>query len=155
MRRLPFAGGERGFAVLLNLFTSFGYFETDAENAAAAREMGRVLRPGGRFAIDLLNAAPTVRALETRSERRAGGFHIREERRHEAARRRLEKRVVLTRLESGETKEYHESVRLYRPEEIDAVLAAAGLRVERLLGDFSGSPYSEDAPRMLLLGRRA
>jgi SAM-dependent methyltransferase len=156
MRQLPFRDGAGGFSVVVNLFTSFGYFETEEENLRAAREMGRVLRPGGRFAMDLHNAVPVMRHLTPRTERRAGPFHLIEERRYDARRRRIEKRVELHREEGGRpcVKEYFESVRLYAADEIAAMLAGAGLAVTRLLGDFTGQPYSDASPRMIVLGRK-
>jgi hypothetical protein len=41
----------------VNLFTSFGYFDSDAEHAGAMREMIATVKHGGWFAIDFLNAA--------------------------------------------------------------------------------------------------
>ncbi|MCK5405858.1 MAG: class I SAM-dependent methyltransferase, partial [Candidatus Krumholzibacteria bacterium] len=45
MRRLPFGGGV--FGVVLNMFTSFGYFVADMDNLLVLREVSRVLRTGG------------------------------------------------------------------------------------------------------------
>jgi len=155
MRALPFAGGERGFSVVVNFFTSFGYFLEDTDNLLAAREMARVLRPGGRFSIDLMNAAPAIRTLESRSEREAGAHRLIEERSYDAARRRIEKRITLVEKASGATKRYFESVRIFTPAEIADLLCAAGLEVRRMLGDFDGNPYGADSPRMIALGRVA
>jgi len=69
MRDLPFEGGARGFSVVVNFFTSFVQFKSDEQNLQVACEIRRVLRPGGRFAIDLMNADSTIRDLEPRSER--------------------------------------------------------------------------------------
>ncbi|MBI4605141.1 MAG: methyltransferase domain-containing protein [Planctomycetes bacterium] len=154
MRALPFPGGSRGFDAVVNFFTSFGYFETDEENAEAAREMARVLRPGGRLAMDLMNPGPAVRGLEPRTERRARGFHVVEERRHDPARKRIEKRIELRCDATGDVRRYLESVRVFSPGEIRALLEDAGLRVEGMLGDFEGSPCGEDSPRMIVLGRK-
>ena len=35
-------GGARGFSVVVNFFTSFGYFETDAQNLQVAREIRKL-----------------------------------------------------------------------------------------------------------------
>jgi SAM-dependent methyltransferase len=58
MRALPFADGT--FALTVNLFTSFGYFDTDDQNEEVVAEISRVTRVGGTFVLDYLNA-PQVR----------------------------------------------------------------------------------------------
>jgi SAM-dependent methyltransferase len=155
MLALPFAGGEKGFGVVVNLFTSFGYFETDEENQTAAAEMSRVLRPGGRFLMDLMNAEPAIRDLEPRTERHPGPFRLIEERSYDPKRCRMEKHIQLFREGSKEPKRYFESVRIFTRVEITHLLSRAGLHVEKMLGDFAGSPYSSATPRMIVLGRKA
>src|SRR3954469_10245429 len=61
MRYLPIRPGSVDLTV--NLFTSFGYFERDAEHAAALGEMISTVRPGGWFVIDFLNPASFRRGL--------------------------------------------------------------------------------------------
>ncbi len=51
-RNIPFRNGI--FDIIVNLFTSFGYF-TDDENCEMLRSISRVLKPDGRFYIDYLN----------------------------------------------------------------------------------------------------
>jgi SAM-dependent methyltransferase len=152
MRSLPFPGGKLGFSAVVNFFTSFGYFESDEENLAAAREMARVIQPGGRFSMDLMNAGVVVRGLEPRTERAAGPFRVTEVRRYDATRRRIEKEIALRREGCNVEKRYLESVRVFSPGEIRELLTAAGLLVDRMLGDFSGGAYSERSLRMIVLG---
>ncbi len=158
MRALPFAGSIagriHGFSAVVNFFTSFGYFETDDENFLAVCEVARVLEPGGRFSLDLMNAGPAVRSLEPRTERRAGSFRVIEERRYDAARRRIEKRITIGQDGSSHARDYFESVRVYSPDEIASLLAAAGLEATRMLGDFAGRPHDPGSPRMIVLGRK-
>ena len=58
MRVLPFADGA--FDGVVNLFTSFGYFEDDNEHLAVLKEVNRCVRPEGAFVLDFLNAKTTV-----------------------------------------------------------------------------------------------
>ena len=158
MRALPFAGGGSGFSVIVNFFTSFGYFQADADNAGAASELARVLRPGGRFCMDLMNAAATIRSLEPYTKRVAGPYEVSEERTYDVERRRIEKRITLLEKDSKDAstqaKHYFESVRVFSPLEITDLLTHAGLEVDRMLGDFSGSPFQNDSKRMIVLGSR-
>jgi len=152
MRRLPFRAGA--FDLVASFFTSFGYFETEAEDARALAAVAGVLRPGGRYFLDYLNPVRVRAALVPRTERTAGALRVREERSIDEARRRVEKRVTVETAE-GETRRYVESVRLYEAPELTAVLARAGLRVMARWGDFDGREPGPDAPRDLLLAERA
>ena len=75
MRALPVRPASMDLTV--NLFTSFGYFERDAEHAAALGEMVATVRPRGWFVIDFLNAAGRARAAgaagDPAARRRRGG----------------------------------------------------------------------------------
>ncbi len=68
MRCLPFSAGA--FDWVLNFFTSFGYFETERENFLVLEEIVRVLAPCGRFLIDIMNTANTLRHLQPREVQR-------------------------------------------------------------------------------------
>lgn len=150
MRRLPF---NTRFDVVFSFFTSFGYFFEDADNGRAAREMGRVLRKGGRFFMDYLNPLVLDKTLQPDSVRKVNEFTIHEHRWIDHEARRINKRVEVYRSEHamGET---FESVRLYDEGEMSALLADAGLRVETCRGDYSGAPYGPESPRMILSGTK-
>jgi SAM-dependent methyltransferase len=74
MRCLPFAAGS--FDWVLNFFTSFGYFEKERENFQVLEEIVRVLVPGGRFLIDIMNSANTLRHLQAREVQRLDGRQL-------------------------------------------------------------------------------
>jgi ubiquinone/menaquinone biosynthesis C-methylase UbiE len=61
MRRLPWR--EERFDCIINWFTSFGYFD-DATNRTVLEEAERVLKPGGRLLIDLLNREAALAHLQ-------------------------------------------------------------------------------------------
>jgi SAM-dependent methyltransferase len=58
LRALPVGDGE--FDAAFSWFTSFGYFD-DADNQAVLREYARVLKPGGRLLIEMLNRDNIIR----------------------------------------------------------------------------------------------
>src|SRR4051812_15152137 len=74
MRQLPIR--PQSMDLTVNLFTSFGYFEDDAEHTAALGEMISTVRPGGWFVIDFLNPASVRRGLIPEETVEAGGSHI-------------------------------------------------------------------------------
>ena len=60
MRTLPFDSAT--FDVVISWFTSFGYFDDD-ENRRVLDEAQRVLKPGGRLAIEINNLAELLPRL--------------------------------------------------------------------------------------------
>ncbi len=61
MRLLPIRPASMDLT--LNLFTSFGYFANDDENAMALAAMADTVRPQGWFVLDFLNADAVRRSL--------------------------------------------------------------------------------------------
>lgn len=152
MRRLPFGPA---FDVVFNFFTSFGYFLDEGDNALAAREMARVLGPGGRLFLDHIGADCAVAGLVPHSERTEGDFHIVEDRSLAGGpdSRRVNKTVTVRR--GGETVgRFMETVRLYTPESLAALFTGAGLAVEEIFGDYDGRAPGPNAPRLMLLCRK-
>lgn len=150
MRVLPFEGS---FDAVVNFFTSFGYFQTDVENALVPQQMARALKPGGRFFMDYLNPVFVRDTLTERSEREIAGATVREHRWIDSVHSRVNKRTSVYR-DNVLDSETVESVRLYSLEEMRAVLHDAGLAIETVFGDYDGSDYSGTSPRMIFVGGR-
>ncbi|HWM92555.1 MAG TPA: class I SAM-dependent methyltransferase [Thermoanaerobaculia bacterium] len=154
MRRLPFV--DESFDWILNFFTSFGYFGRERENFQVLEEIVRVLIPGGRFLIDLMNPGPVLANLKPRETRDLDGRRVEIERWYDPETQRLNKRIVVNPADSaGEhPRTFLESVRLYRPEEVTIGLRWAGLEVDGLYGNFQGDPYERDRERLIILGHK-
>lgn len=151
MRCLPFV--EESFDWVLNFFTSFGYFERERENFMVLEEIVRILVPGGRFLIDLMNPGPVLDSLKPRDVQELDGRRAVIERWYDPAAQRVNKRIVVE--TAGElSRTFQESVRLYRPEEVTIGLHWAGLDVDGLYGNFQGDPYERDSERLILLGHK-
>jgi SAM-dependent methyltransferase len=132
---------------VVNLFTTFGYFEDDADNLRALRAMVTALRPGGWLVQDFLNA-PQVRATLVPEDGRTteAGITIRQER--SIADGRINKDIFLER--NGETHRFRESVRLLTCEDLVRMHDAAGLTVQSVYGTYDGAPRTPTTPRCIL-----
>jgi SAM-dependent methyltransferase len=154
-RSMPLRSGV--FAGAVNLFTSFGYFATEAEDLQALNEVARVLTPDGVFVLDFFNLRPTVEALVAHSEKRVGDLHVREWRRYDGARRRLEKTVrVEDTTGARPARQFTESVRAYSPQELSVLLRQAGLQETARFGDLHGSAFHvQRSPRCVCVARKS
>ncbi|REE82708.1 methyltransferase family protein [Paenibacillus taihuensis] len=156
MRKLPFA--DDTFDATVNLFTSFGYFETEDDNKRVLSEIHRVLKADGAFLIDFLNGAYVAANLVPRSERmdEESGLHI-EEVRIITEDGWVEKRITVGAPgEEASIRRYVERVRLYSLAWFEQALSEAGLQLTHVYGDYDAHEYNEQhSPRLILKGRAA
>lgn len=163
MRELPFDGAFDG---VVNLFTSFGYFDDDREHRLAIAQMARALRPGGWLVQDFLNAPHAEANLVPEDAREIhaegiGRIEVRQRRWVDGAggEPRLNKRIELCCFDApageDDTYVFHESVRLLGLDDFAAMYAASGLRLEETFGDYDGGTHGPESPRLILLARRA
>lgn len=147
MRALPIRAGSMDLVV--NLFTSFGYFASDAEHAAALREMTAALRPGGWFVLDYLNAARVRATLVPSEHALLGGVRAEVTRAVEE-----EDTVVVKRIVMEDGRRFRERVRLFSAADLSEMLERCGISVRHTRGDYDGGPLTAESPRAILMGVR-
>jgi SAM-dependent methyltransferase len=117
-------------------------------------ELRRVLKPEGLLVLDLMNPDSIRASLVPHSVREEQGLRLEETRSLSEDRRRVRKRVRLSRTGS-EPLVWQEDVRLYDPVDLDALLEDHGFVVERRWGGFGEQVFDAQAPRQLVFARRA
>lgn len=147
IRALPLGSGSVGLAV--NLFTSFGYFDSDDDHQLVLHEMRRVLDRDGLLVIDLLNPQPALARLVAEDESTVGRWHVRQQREYHATDQRIVKTITLTD-EQGTRRTVRESVRLFAPEQLDPMLHTAGLAVRERWGGYDGLPWNSTTSSRLI-----
>lgn len=149
MRSLPFR--DASFDVVTSYFTSFGYFDHEDDDLRALVEARRLLRRGGWYLLDFLNAAAVVARLPREDRRTVSGVDVVQERRLADGGRIIEKRIRIEAHDDAPTREFVERVRLYRPEDLDAMLERAGLTPGPTFGGYDRSPCTPASPRYIVL----
>jgi SAM-dependent methyltransferase len=147
-RHLPFK--VNSFDLVVNLFTSFGYFSDDHQHDRVLHEAAAVLRPGGSFVLDFLNA-PAVRAgLVPHEEQQVGEQRVAIERRISPDDRFVIKEMHLV----DDGRSFVERVRLFSPADLESMLRGAGMAVRERMGDYYGGRLHEGAPRAIFVAER-
>lgn len=138
------------FDAVLNLFTSFGYFEDEEDNARVVESVARALRPGGRFLVDTVNLLGLARRFRDRFWDEVGANVFLEQRDYDflTARSRAWWTLVGP---DGTRRDLAHSVRMYAPHELAALVRDCGLEVEAAYGDFEGAELSFDSWRLILI----
>ena len=148
LRRIPVRAHTMDFTV--NLFTSFGYFDSDAEHAGAMREMIATVNHQGWFAIDFLNAARVPADLVPREDGDLGGDPVRIDRWMDPAGEYVFKSITTT-----DGRRFVERVRLFTAKELERVITLAGCAMRFRFGDYDGGALASDSPRVILVGQVA
>jgi len=150
MRQIPFDGV---FDAVFSLFTSFGYFERQEEDAAVLQGAYRALKPGGVLLMDVMNRPYVLANLVACDTCQRGDREITNQRCLTPDGKRVTKDCVV-RYPDGSVRRFHESVRLYAPEEMVALLRGAGFARVSIFGSLAGDAYSEGSPRLVLRAER-
>jgi SAM-dependent methyltransferase len=151
MRFVPFATGS--FELVTSFFTSFGYFEDAQDDVATLREVRRVLRTEGWFALDYLNAQRVRESvMHERDTAAAGGQPAMERRALVEGERYVEKTIKIPQSD-GSFQLFHERVRLYGSDELLSLLKAQKLSAVHTFGDYDGTPATPGSPRFIVLAR--
>lgn len=148
MRRLPFASGSLDMVV--NLFTSFGYFRDDQQHRLVLDEVARVVRPRGWFVLDFLNASQVRANLVPFDRQQVGSRVVEQEREISADGRYVRKTITLL----DEDRTFVERVRLFDPDELTTLLSSAGFEVQDVLGDYDGRPLDPATERAIFFACR-
>lgn len=143
MRELPFRRGS--FSLVVNLFTSFGYFSDDADHRRVIAEVAAVTAPGGTFVLDYLNAEQVVARLKPIDEKVVNGVAVEMRRAITADGRFVEKRITLR----EKKKAFVERVRLFSRAELQSLLESSGFAVEDVVGDYEGAPWTGNSERTM------
>lgn len=148
MRSLPFRSAT--FALVVNLFTSFGYFSDDEQHRRVIAEVARVTVPGGWFVLDFLNSARIRHTLVPFDRRRIGSLLVEQKREISPDGCYVHKAITVV----GEDKTFRERVRLFDLRDLVSMLQGCGFKVTEVLGDYHGRPFGANSPRTILIGQR-
>jgi SAM-dependent methyltransferase len=149
--REPLPGAS--FDLVLNLFTSFGYFADAADDRRVVAAAAIMLEPGGRFLLEVVNGERLINHFQAREWFTVGQTAVMERRSLDASSRRM----VVERLvssPSGDETTVH-TLRLYAGPDLKALLAGAGFDRVELYGDWDGTPLTPDSLRVLAVGTRS
>lgn len=139
------------FDLVLNLFTSIGYFDSDEENFELLRKAYNLLKPGGYFILDYFNRNYLETNLVPSSVESINGLVINQNRSIQGS--RVIKEIVIK--NNGETKKYFESVRMFSLDELRTELENTGFKLNSTFGDLDGKPFVlETSPRVIIIASK-
>lgn len=141
----------RQYHYILNLFTSFGYFETEEEHYNTIQNIYNSLHFDGIFVLDYLNTVYTLRHLKPQEQiiRDDIQFHIK----RELKSGRIVKTISFD--YEGGNYVFTEKVAAFKLEDFKAMTEQAGFTLIETFGNYQLNPYnSEDSPRLVMLFKK-
>jgi SAM-dependent methyltransferase len=144
MRKFNFNGK---YDIAVNIFTSFGYFDSDAENFKVIKNVSNSVRKGGYFVFDYLNAEYLKSNLIAESKDIINGTSV-------IQKRRIEDNFVIKKIIIG-NRIFSEILKLYSFTEIKKFLKNYRFIVKNVFGDYFGSRYfSRKSKRLIIFAQK-
>lgn len=146
--RQPIEGAE--FDLVINLFTSFGYFDSAEDNLKVLQSAHSMLTDNGQFVLDFMNAPKTIKELVTDESRKVEDtvFHIH---------RKVEHGVIIKEIKVDNDPEliFEERVQALTREELIDLFDHAGFILQATYGSYSLHPFNpETSDRLIIIANK-
>lgn len=141
------------FDLVLNLFTSFGYFKSDTENLSVLKNAFASLRSGGQMVIDTINKSRVVKVKHATDRRDLNGRSLLEESTVTSDNKSLVSRWTVIDTQ-GQAEVFDFRLRLYSESELSSMLAHAGFSSSAAFGSYRGDSYSDKSNRLLIVATK-
>lgn len=132
---------------VFNLFTSFGYFDDEADNLKTICAIKKSLKPGGWAVIDFLNAPYTLQHLVAANNvvRQGINFHLS---------RQVDQGYIVKTIafqDQGTQYQFKEEVRALTLNDFKELYASAGIALKHCYGSYHLEPYDPINSQRLIM----
>jgi SAM-dependent methyltransferase len=142
------------FDIAINLFTSFGFFDSDADELTVLRNIFESLKSGGRLVMEMMGKEVLARKFQPHSwqSNADSTAFLLEERKVRPGWSHVENRWIMC--DDKGQREFRWTIRVYSGAELDAILRRAGFRSVTLQGGLDGGPYDDEAKRLVAVATK-
>ena len=140
------------YDTVINMFTSFSYFEDPEEDRQVVANVFRSLKSGGSFLLETHGKETLARIFLERNWEEINGVFVLYERKPTRNWGWMENRWIM--FKDNRPIEHKVSHRLYSATELATLLADCGFTQVNTYGDLSGNPYDHTARRLVLVAKK-
>jgi SAM-dependent methyltransferase len=140
------------FDAVINMFTSFGYFEDPAEDRQVVVNVYRSLKSGGVFILDTVGKEVLARVFREKDWAEERGVLILQEHKVSNNWGWIENRWII--FKDNRRTEFRITHRLYSAVELASLFTECGFGLFNAYGDLSGSAYDHTARRLVVVGHK-
>lgn len=144
------------FDAVINMFYSFGFFETDEENKRVLENFFNALKKGGKFLFHTDVNVPRIltgKYKEDETRNLASGKTLRIIDRYDPSDKRIHGTWIITGEGSKEERRDY-SVRVYTREEFLDLCRQVGFTEFEVYSDWDKTPYSPDSEDMIIVATK-
>lgn len=158
IRDMRYITHRREFDLVVNLFSSFGYFNSDAENFKVIKSISGSLKPNGYFFFDFLNAG-YIRKNLVHSDISVRNHNVILQVREIKDNSVYKSIYIIKNNTKGKTpaaSSYTEMIKLYTLADFKKVFAKNGLKILNTYGDYSGRKFEVNkSERLIILAQKS
>lgn len=136
---------------VLNLFTSFGYFENERDNFNTIETIQKSLKPNGIVVIDFLNVKKAIANLITKETKTIDGIEF-------SIHKKVEDGFIVKQITFTDKNQkffFEEKVQALTLPYFEKYLKACKLKVVNLLGDYALNPFNElNSDRLIIIAQK-
>lgn len=137
------------FDLIVNLFTSFGYFENHDDNKNVIKNVSAMLKESGAFVIDYLNPDFVTSTLVKKQKHEVDDIEV--EITRSISKNMVKKTMRFSWPGTSNNQVFEEKVQLYDLGWFRDVFEESGLELTEKFGNYDGSPYdAKESKRMIL-----
>ncbi len=152
MRDIPFTDE---FDAFINMFTAFGYFDSEDEELRVLQAVSNALKSGGKLLLDTINREWVLsNYVQNEWHTDDHGNTYLEHREFDLVTGRNRVTFSIVTADGTRRESPGHDVRLYTLTELVRLLDAAGLRLSATYGDYDGAAYHIDTPRMIVVASK-
>ncbi|MBQ3670260.1 MAG: methyltransferase domain-containing protein [Treponema sp.] len=142
------------FDCAVNLYTSFGYCDTEEEDAQILKSIFDSLKDGGTFILENLSREVEIKYFTEGEWFSRAGKTVLTEFEVVGAWEGLRSKWILIDDNTGERLEHQFVQRLYSAAELKKTLERIGYRRVEIFGDFEQHPYDQNMQTMVIVARK-
>lgn len=162
IRKLQF---KNYFDLVINIFTSFGYFTNENDNILVLKNVFKALKRGGYFILDLENPGRWMEMF-LKNRKYENNFLTIEDIRKQSNELLVKTQITFDHyslkifirrswVENKKKNGYISFFKLYYPEDISSILKLIGFKIKKIIGSFDNSKFTNQSPRMIIISSKA
>jgi SAM-dependent methyltransferase len=135
------------FDVVLNLFTSFGYFSDDEQNQLVVNAIAASMKQNASVCIDYMNSTKAVENLSLNYEKSIEGLNFK-------INKEIKEGFIIKNIQfedQGKGYDYYERVKIINLEDFNTYFEKAGLKITDVYGDYDLNKYDKKTSDRLIV----